>query len=147
MHVVLPYGFRTFLWCLIRQSLNSAPKLPWPSQVTVTSTQPESADSPNPGSQTVLYLLKIEEHCLLDKLCRPKMIDALKAKFGDLNLTFSIGGQISFDVFPQVNSLWQFLAILLSSPSPSCIMIKLPLYLFIGSNVDLSVELLYNQSR
>jgi phosphomannomutase len=32
---------------------------------------------------------------------RTKMIDALKEKFGDLNLTYSIGGQISFDVFPQ----------------------------------------------
>jgi hypothetical protein len=32
---------------------------------------------------------------------RTKMIDALQEKFGDLNLTYSIGGQISFDVFPR----------------------------------------------
>ncbi|KAJ3195667.1 Phosphomannomutase 1 [Irineochytrium annulatum] len=31
---------------------------------------------------------------------RPKMVEALKAEFADYNLTFSIGGQISFDVFP-----------------------------------------------
>lgn len=31
---------------------------------------------------------------------REKMIEALKSKFGHLNLTYSIGGQISFDVFP-----------------------------------------------
>lgn len=31
---------------------------------------------------------------------RSKMIEALKAKFGHLGLTYSIGGQISFDVFP-----------------------------------------------
>ena len=28
------------------------------------------------------------------------MVEALKEKFSDMNLTFSIGGQISFDVFP-----------------------------------------------
>ena len=33
---------------------------------------------------------------------RPKMVEVLKEKFADLNLTYSIGGQISFDVFPQV---------------------------------------------
>ncbi|RXI08025.1 hypothetical protein DVH24_014591, partial [Malus domestica] len=31
---------------------------------------------------------------------RPKMVSVLREKFGHLNLTFSIGGQISFDVFP-----------------------------------------------
>jgi len=31
---------------------------------------------------------------------RPAMVEKLKAEFADLNLTFSIGGQISFDVFP-----------------------------------------------
>ena len=31
---------------------------------------------------------------------RPKMIEALKKEFPDLGLTYSIGGQISFDVFP-----------------------------------------------
>ncbi|EEB07681.1 phosphomannomutase Pmm1 [Schizosaccharomyces japonicus yFS275] len=31
---------------------------------------------------------------------RPKMVEALREKFGDYGLTFSIGGQISFDVFP-----------------------------------------------
>lgn len=32
---------------------------------------------------------------------RPKMVEVLRQKFAHLNLTFSIGGQISFDVFPQ----------------------------------------------
>ncbi|KAI3964362.1 hypothetical protein MKX01_024979 [Papaver californicum] len=32
---------------------------------------------------------------------RPKMVSLLREKFAHLNLTFSIGGQISFDVFPQ----------------------------------------------
>lgn len=32
---------------------------------------------------------------------RQKMIAALQSKFEDLKLTYSIGGQISFDVFPQ----------------------------------------------
>ncbi|GMP61539.1 hypothetical protein CsSME_00023967 [Camellia sinensis var. sinensis] len=32
---------------------------------------------------------------------RPKMVSVLHEKFAHLNLTFSIGGQISFDVFPQ----------------------------------------------
>ncbi|KAK3141115.1 hypothetical protein QOZ80_4BG0329750 [Eleusine coracana subsp. coracana] len=32
---------------------------------------------------------------------RPKMVSVLREKFAHLNLTFSIGGQISFDVFPQ----------------------------------------------
>ena len=31
---------------------------------------------------------------------RPKFVAALKEKFPDLGLTYSIGGQISFDVFP-----------------------------------------------
>ncbi|KAF2185009.1 eukaryotic phosphomannomutase [Zopfia rhizophila CBS 207.26] len=31
---------------------------------------------------------------------RPKMIEAMKKEFPDLGLTYSIGGQISFDVFP-----------------------------------------------
>lgn len=34
-------------------------------------------------------------------LCRPKFVEILKEKFADLNLTYSIGGQISFDVFPK----------------------------------------------
>lgn len=37
--------------------------------------------------------------------CRPKMVEVLKEKFADLNLTYSIGGQISFDVFPAVSSI------------------------------------------
>ncbi|KAJ3075585.1 Phosphomannomutase [Quaeritorhiza haematococci] len=31
---------------------------------------------------------------------RPKMVEVLKENFADLDLTYSIGGQISFDVFP-----------------------------------------------
>ncbi|KAI9819052.1 MAG: Phosphomannomutase [Thelocarpon impressellum] len=32
---------------------------------------------------------------------RKKFVEVLREKFGDLGLTFSIGGQISFDVFPK----------------------------------------------
>lgn len=32
---------------------------------------------------------------------RATMVEAMKAEFADLKLTFSIGGQISFDVFPE----------------------------------------------
>ncbi|VAH98240.1 unnamed protein product [Triticum turgidum subsp. durum] len=32
---------------------------------------------------------------------RPQMVSVLRDKFSHLNLTFSIGGQISFDVFPK----------------------------------------------
>eukprot|EP01024_Parvocaulis_polyphysoides_P024610 TRINITY_DN2250_c0_g1_i2.p2 TRINITY_DN2250_c0_g1~~TRINITY_DN2250_c0_g1_i2.p2 ORF type:complete len:244 (-),score=58.84 TRINITY_DN2250_c0_g1_i2:201-932(-) len=32
---------------------------------------------------------------------RKMMVEELKKEFADMNLTFSIGGQISFDVFPQ----------------------------------------------
>ncbi|KVH89143.1 Eukaryotic phosphomannomutase [Cynara cardunculus var. scolymus] len=32
---------------------------------------------------------------------RAKMVEVLREKFAHLNLTFSIGGQISFDAFPQ----------------------------------------------
>lgn len=42
------------------------------------------------------------QHLLIFLLHRTKFIEALKAKFSDYNLTYSIGGQISFDVFPQV---------------------------------------------
>ncbi|CAN0387383.1 unnamed protein product, partial [Ectocarpus sp. 8 AP-2014] len=31
---------------------------------------------------------------------RQTMVDAMRTEFADLNLTFSIGGQISFDLFP-----------------------------------------------
>ncbi|CDK29074.1 unnamed protein product [Kuraishia capsulata CBS 1993] len=36
----------------------------------------------------------------LEHKVRAKMVEALKAEFSDLALTYSIGGQISFDVFP-----------------------------------------------
>lgn len=42
--------------------------------------------------------------CPCAAACRPKMVEVLKEKFADLNLTYSIGGQISFDVFPQVGA-------------------------------------------
>eukprot|EP01097_Dermamoeba_algensis_P003814 TRINITY_DN258_c0_g1_i3.p1 TRINITY_DN258_c0_g1~~TRINITY_DN258_c0_g1_i3.p1 ORF type:complete len:190 (-),score=41.71 TRINITY_DN258_c0_g1_i3:380-949(-) len=35
---------------------------------------------------------------------REKLIQDLKQKFADLNLSYSIGGQISVDIFPQGNS-------------------------------------------
>jgi hypothetical protein len=31
-------------------------------------------------------------------------VDVLKERFASLNLAYSIGGQISFDVFPQVRA-------------------------------------------
>ena len=33
---------------------------------------------------------------------RKKFVEVLRERFADLGLTYSIGGQISFDVFPQV---------------------------------------------
>jgi len=44
--------------------------------------------------------IEFEKYDLEHKI-RPTMIAAMQAKFADLNLTYSIGGQISFDVFPQ----------------------------------------------
>lgn len=32
------------------------------------------------------------------------MVEVLKKEFADYNLTYSIGGQISFDVFPKVRT-------------------------------------------
>eukprot|EP00127_Corallochytrium_limacisporum_P002914 Clim_evm3s143 gene=Clim_evmTU3s143 len=37
----------------------------------------------------------------MDTKVREKMVSAIREHCADLNLTFSIGGQISFDVFPQ----------------------------------------------
>lgn len=37
----------------------------------------------------------------LENKIRENMVAAMKKEFADLNLTYSIGGQISFDVFPQ----------------------------------------------
>lgn len=39
-------------------------------------------------------------------LCRQKFVAALKERFPDLDLTYSIGGQISFDAFPKVGGGW-----------------------------------------
>lgn len=36
----------------------------------------------------------------LERNIRKNMVQAMKKEFADLNLTYSIGGQISFDVFP-----------------------------------------------
>mmetsp|Transcript_21825 Transcript_21825/g.35975 ORF Transcript_21825/g.35975 Transcript_21825/m.35975 type:complete len:257 (-) Transcript_21825:1483-2253(-) len=36
----------------------------------------------------------------LERGIRKNMVEAMKKEFADLNLTYSIGGQISFDVFP-----------------------------------------------
>ena len=38
-------------------------------------------------------------------LRRKAFIAKLKEEFADLDLTYSIGGQISFDVFPKVRAL------------------------------------------
>ena len=38
------------------------------------------------------------------------MVTTLREKFADLELCYSIGGQISFDVFPQVLLPWTSLA-------------------------------------
>lgn len=37
--------------------------------------------------------------CLLQQV-RQTMVAKMKEEFADLNMTYSIGGQISFDVFP-----------------------------------------------
>ena len=56
-------------------------------------------------------------------LCRKKFVGILREKFAHLNLVYSIGGQISFDIFPQVirksRMPWREYdtAILSSSPS------------------------------
>jgi phosphomannomutase len=34
---------------------------------------------------------------------RKKFVEVLKEKFAEYELTYSIGGQISFDVFPKVS--------------------------------------------
>lgn len=34
--------------------------------------------------------------------CRSTLVNILREKFADMNLTYSIGGQISFDVMPKV---------------------------------------------
>ncbi len=36
---------------------------------------------------------------------RSAMVAALRENFADMDLTFSVGGQISFDVFPKVGCL------------------------------------------
>lgn len=36
----------------------------------------------------------------LQQKIRPKLVEALKKEFSDYNLQYSIGGQISLDVFP-----------------------------------------------
>lgn len=43
---------------------------------------------------------EFEKHDLANKV-RETMVAEMKKEFADLNLTYSIGGQISFDVFPQ----------------------------------------------
>ncbi|KAF5951294.1 hypothetical protein HYC85_009238 [Camellia sinensis] len=49
--------------------------------------------------------LLLPHTCRFDEILqvhmRPKMVSLLREKFAHLNLTFSNGGQISFDVFPQ----------------------------------------------
>ena len=42
---------------------------------------------------------------------RKEMISKLREGFAHLNLSYSIGGQISFDIFPQVSSRRAFLSI------------------------------------
>ena len=37
----------------------------------------------------------------LERNIRSTMVEAMKTEFADLDLTYSIGGQISFDVFPK----------------------------------------------
>ena len=54
--------------------------------------------------------MTLQEHNI-----RSKMIQALKEKFGHLGLTYSIGGQISFDVFPTGQSYHS----IFSTPTPS----------------------------
>lgn len=41
-------------------------------------------------------------HFCQEHKIRETMVAAMREEFSDLNLTFSIGGQISFDLFPTV---------------------------------------------
>uniref|UniRef100_A0A1L8DYW8 Phosphomannomutase n=1 Tax=Nyssomyia neivai TaxID=330878 RepID=A0A1L8DYW8_9DIPT len=47
-------------------------------------------------SERQLFANYDKEHCV-----REKMIQCLREEFADIDLTYSIGGQISFDVFPR----------------------------------------------
>jgi hypothetical protein len=59
--------------------------------------------------------------------CRPKFVEVLREEFADYGLTYSIGGQISFDVFPQVRGVGQNSAARVATPSkrqltpPNCL--------------------------
>ena len=55
--------------------------------------------SPIGRNASIIERNEYEKYDLQHKI-RQKFVDALKAKFGHLGLTYSIGGQISFDVFP-----------------------------------------------
>lgn len=50
----------------------------------------------------LLALLIMHHHVMM---CRAKFVDTLRERFAHLDLTFSVGGQISFDVFPRVRQL------------------------------------------
>lgn len=50
---------------------------------------------------SIVMCLSCESTILDACVFRKKFIEALKKKFGHLGLTYSIGGQISFDIFPQ----------------------------------------------
>ena len=43
-------------------------------------------------------------------LCRKAFVAALRERFADLDMEYSVGGQISFDVFPRVRALGARLA-------------------------------------
>lgn len=53
------------------------------------------------------YSIIHELYCMRSSLpapgCRKKFVEVLRERFASFNLTYSIGGQISFDVFPQVS--------------------------------------------
>lgn len=48
-------------------------------------------------SLMLVHYAKVKQ-CIQIHNIRPKMVSVLREKFAHLNLTFSIGGQISFDV-------------------------------------------------
>jgi hypothetical protein len=43
-------------------------------------------------------------------LCRKAFVAALRERFADLDMEYSVGGQISFDVFPRVRAAPAWLA-------------------------------------
>ncbi|KAI8026038.1 hypothetical protein LOK49_LG02G00966 [Camellia lanceoleosa] len=71
------------------------------TQVFLRSYLGEEKLKVRPFSCSFLHPESQRDHKIRKVHIRPKMLSLLREKFAHLNLTFSIGGQISFDVFPQ----------------------------------------------